>query len=167
MLSGPVLKPETLEIAQIYVPAKRRDTLNPEFVREIAESILEVGLQTPILVRADGDRYVLIEGLHRLEACKALGESTVAAVLGSAHVSTETIQPPYESEMEALRRKTERLRQLRLTNEAAQQTTPTATVQRFFEKHSTPNRNRSALRRPKAPSLVEWLAERERDGLRK
>jgi hypothetical protein len=26
---------------------------------------------------ADGDRFVLIEGLHRLEACKALGEATI------------------------------------------------------------------------------------------
>jgi sulfiredoxin len=28
-------------------------------------------------VRADGARFVLIEGLHRLEAAKALGEKTI------------------------------------------------------------------------------------------
>jgi ParB-like nuclease domain len=33
--------------------------------------------QTPILVRADGARFVLVEGLHRLEAAKALGERTI------------------------------------------------------------------------------------------
>jgi hypothetical protein len=33
---------------------------------------------TPILVREDGDRFVLVEGLHRLEAAKSLGETTIA-----------------------------------------------------------------------------------------
>jgi hypothetical protein len=36
------------------------------------------------MVRADGARFVLVEGLHRLEACKALGEATVAAILVQA-----------------------------------------------------------------------------------
>jgi sulfiredoxin len=58
-------------IANIYVPIKRRATLKPETVQEIAQSILEVGQQAPILVRRDGDRFVLVHGLHRLEACKA------------------------------------------------------------------------------------------------
>jgi ParB-like chromosome segregation protein Spo0J len=40
----------------------------------------------PIRVRADGDRYVLVEGLHRLEACRSLGEETVMAVLAQARV---------------------------------------------------------------------------------
>ena len=40
----------------------------------IAASMLDIGQQTPILVRADGARFVLVEGLHRLEAAKALGE---------------------------------------------------------------------------------------------
>ncbi|HXL77936.1 MAG TPA: ParB N-terminal domain-containing protein, partial [Candidatus Eisenbacteria bacterium] len=39
------------------------------------------GLQSPILVRQDGERFVLVEGLHRLEACKQLGEKTIAAYL--------------------------------------------------------------------------------------
>ena len=43
----------------------------------IAASMLDIGQQTPILVRADGARFVLVEGLHRLEAAKALGEKTI------------------------------------------------------------------------------------------
>jgi ParB-like chromosome segregation protein Spo0J len=35
------------------------------------------GQTTPILLRPDGARFVLIEGLHRLEAAKALGEQTI------------------------------------------------------------------------------------------
>jgi ParB-like chromosome segregation protein Spo0J len=73
-----------IAIDEIYVPVKRRHTLNPKTVEEIAESILAEGLRTPIWVRNDGKRYVLVEGLHRLEACKALGEQTIDSVLVQA-----------------------------------------------------------------------------------
>ena len=79
-----MMKRETFAIAKIYVPAKRRATLDPEKVQQIAESILQVGLQTPILVRPDGERFVLVEGLHRLEACKQLGEQTITGYLVQA-----------------------------------------------------------------------------------
>jgi ParB-like chromosome segregation protein Spo0J len=79
-----MLKREVLPIADIYVPVKRRATLKPATVQEIAESMLEVGQQTPILVRQDGARFVLVEGLHRLEAAKALGETTIVGFLVDA-----------------------------------------------------------------------------------
>jgi ParB-like chromosome segregation protein Spo0J len=79
-----MLKRESLPIDRIYVPVKRRSTLNPKVVDAIAESILEVGQQVPILVRRDGDRFVLVEGLHRLEACKKLGEATILGFLVQA-----------------------------------------------------------------------------------
>jgi ParB-like chromosome segregation protein Spo0J len=41
--------------------------------------MLDIGQQTPILVRADGARFVLVEGLHRLEAAKALKPSSASA----------------------------------------------------------------------------------------
>ncbi len=79
-----MLKREKIPIASVYVPVKRRATLKPETVRELAASILENGQQTPILVRRDGERFVLVEGLHRLEACKALGEETIIGYLVQA-----------------------------------------------------------------------------------
>ena len=79
-----MMKRETFTIADIYVPVKRRTTLDPSVVDKIAESILQVGQQTPILVRQDGERFVLIEGLHRLEACKQLGEETILGYLVQA-----------------------------------------------------------------------------------
>ena len=69
-----MMKREPIPIAKIYVPAKRRGTLDPKKAQEIAESILQNGQQVPILVRQDGNRFVLVEGLHRLEACRQLGE---------------------------------------------------------------------------------------------
>jgi len=79
-----MMRREKFAIANIYVPIKRRATLKPETVQEIARSIIEVGLQAPILVRRDGNRFVLVEGLHRLEACKALGEETIDGYLVQA-----------------------------------------------------------------------------------
>ena len=79
-----MMKREKLTIADLYVPVKRRTTLKPETVQQLAQSILENGQQTPILVRRDGDRLVLVEGLHRLEACKALGEETIFGYLVQA-----------------------------------------------------------------------------------
>jgi len=76
-----MMRREKFTIGNIYVPIKRRTTLKPETVQEIAQSMLEVGQQTPILVRRDGDRFVLVHGLHRLEACKALGEETIDGYL--------------------------------------------------------------------------------------
>ena len=72
-----MMKRETFAIADIYVPVKRRATLEQKRVDEIAASMLDNGQQTPILVRPDGARFVLVEGLHRLEAAKALGEATI------------------------------------------------------------------------------------------
>jgi sulfiredoxin len=79
-----MMKREAFAIATIYVPAKRCAMLDPKKVQEIAESILQVGLQSPILVRQDGDRFVLVEGLHRLEACKQLGEKTIVGYVVQA-----------------------------------------------------------------------------------
>ena len=79
-----MLKRQALAIQDIYVPVKRRQTLDPKKVEALAESMLAQGQEAPVLVRSDGKRFVLVEGLHRLEACKALGETTVSAYLVQA-----------------------------------------------------------------------------------
>ncbi|WP_366555837.1 ParB N-terminal domain-containing protein [Aquibaculum sediminis] len=79
-----MLHDQKLPMDRIYVPTKLRTLLDPEKVEEIAASILEEGQKTPILVRRDGQRFVLVEGVHRLEACRALGESTITGLLVNA-----------------------------------------------------------------------------------
>ncbi len=79
-----MLKRQAVAIQDVYVPVKRRQMLDPKKVEALAESILVKGQEAPILVRADDRRFVLVEGLHRLEACKALGETTVPAYLVEA-----------------------------------------------------------------------------------
>ncbi len=70
-----------IRIDQIYVPAKRRAEIDPAQVESLAENILEEGLRVPISVRQGKGRYVLVAGLQRLEAMKALGEDTITAIV--------------------------------------------------------------------------------------
>jgi uncharacterized ParB-like nuclease family protein len=177
-----VLKPESFPIDKIYVPAKRRKALKSEVVQEIAESILEIGQQAPVLVRPDEDRFVLVEGLHRLEACKALGEKTIIGLLVSAEVAHQKKKTllPRSAEAEAERRKMERLRKLRLEKEAAEklavasravmETESAVLLRQRPEKYIrnnlklTPSQldRRTSASTPR--TLSEWLTQQERDG---
>jgi len=78
------MKPVTINISEIYVPAALRVPVDAAKVEDLALSIAENGQQAPILVRPDKGRYVLVSGLHRIEALKALGETTVVANLVQA-----------------------------------------------------------------------------------
>ena len=80
------MQPKELKIEEIYVPVKRRASMNQQTVEALATAILEEGQKVPIQVRHDGKRFILIEGLHRLEACRALGENTVLGVLVRARL---------------------------------------------------------------------------------
>lgn len=62
---------------KIYVTTAKRKTLEEDKVEPLALDILENGLQVPIYVRLGKDRYVLVEGLHRIEAVKLLGETHI------------------------------------------------------------------------------------------
>jgi sulfiredoxin len=73
-----------VKLDSIYVPAERRKTLDAAKASVLAEDILENGMKIPIQVRFDGKRYVLIEGLHRLEASRLLGDVTISAYLVQA-----------------------------------------------------------------------------------
>ena len=73
------------------MPKKMKKTKSPgtsavvkATARLLAEDILEHGMKTPIQVRKDDDRYVLVEGLHRLEAARFLGETAIEAYLVQA-----------------------------------------------------------------------------------
>ena len=84
MLAPMIMKDVEIPIEEIYVPTKRRAEIKPEVVESLAESILEEGLKVPISVREGKGRYVLVSGLQRLEACRALGEETITAIVVAA-----------------------------------------------------------------------------------
>ncbi|MEO1532280.1 MAG: ParB N-terminal domain-containing protein [Pseudomonadota bacterium] len=85
-----MLESHEFAIAEIYVPAKRARTLEAERVEALAEDMLEHGQKTPIQCRWDKKttppRLVLVEGYHRLEALRALGETTVTGYLVQARL---------------------------------------------------------------------------------
>ena len=74
----------SLKIEEIYVPVERRKELDLQRVDSVAEKIIEEAEEQPILVRQGKDRYVLVKGVHRLEARKALGEETIQAFIVGA-----------------------------------------------------------------------------------
>jgi len=158
-----VSKPEHISIDRIHIPVKRRKSLDAEVVKRIAESILEVGQETPILVRPDEDqhRYVLLDGLHRLEACKALGETTILAMVGSAGDLADE-RPTYELTAEMQRQTMERLKRLRLEQEAARKTEAASPPINSAQHTSSRARTKRSDSKPK--SLSEWIDGQERSG---
>ena len=76
-----MLKSVFLNIEDIYIPAKRRNALEQDKVEELAESILEEGQKVPIQVRRDKKRFIVVNGAHRIEAVKLLGEETIEAFI--------------------------------------------------------------------------------------
>ena len=165
-------KPESFPIDKIYVPVKRKKALKPELVQEIAESILEIGQQAPILVRPDEGRFVLVEGLHRFEACKALGEKTIIGVLVSTEIAHQ--KTLLSDSGEAERDKMARLKRLRLEKEAAARlaaaSEPVMQTRsaELLREPSEKGASRSQLNRRTSGStpktLSEWLTQQKRDG---
>lgn len=65
-------------------PAQPRQIFEQKALEELALSIKENGLISPILVRKTGDRFQLIAGERRLKAFKMLGETSIPALLEEA-----------------------------------------------------------------------------------
>ena len=62
-------------------PAQPRQNFNVESIGDLASSISQIGLLTPISVRRDGSRYQLIAGERRLMAFRLLGERFIPAIV--------------------------------------------------------------------------------------
>ncbi len=62
-------------------PYQSRRHFHPERMAELAESIKLHGVIQPIVVRSNGQRYVLIAGERRWRACSMAGETTVPAIV--------------------------------------------------------------------------------------
>src|SRR5262249_19655570 len=64
-------------------PGARSRSLCEASLESLAESIKTIGLQTPISIREDRrsneERYILVVGGHRLEACRRLGKGSIDA----------------------------------------------------------------------------------------
>jgi ParB-like chromosome segregation protein Spo0J len=166
-------KPESFPIEKIFVPTKQKKAIKPEIVGEIAESMLDIGQQAPISVRLDGDRLVLVEGLHRLEACKALGETTIIGILVSAEPTQQKLHLCENPKAEAERDKMARLKKLRLEKEVAERSA--AVLRGFMEAQllrtyppkgvrDNPKATASRTLESAPKTLSAWITQQKRDG---
>mgnify|MGYP001593683275 CR=1 FL=1 len=72
--------------------AMRTDT-DVTALHELSQSIRQVGLLEPIIVRASGDRYEVVAGHRRLQAAKMAGLATIKSIVIVADdKETETIK---------------------------------------------------------------------------
>lgn len=69
-----------INLSEIVVD-KRLRALDPDWVKLLAQSIEDIGLRSPILVVESGAKFRLMAGLHRLEAVRLLGRSTISAIV--------------------------------------------------------------------------------------
>lgn len=68
---------KSIPLDQIRIGERSRKEIRN--VESLAASIDARGLLQPIVVRRDGDRYALVAGGRRIEACRALGKSEIHA----------------------------------------------------------------------------------------
>lgn len=62
-------------------PYQPRVTFDEETIAELAQSISQVGLIQPLVVRKSAGGYELVAGERRLRACKSLGMATVTCIV--------------------------------------------------------------------------------------
>ena len=62
-------------------PNQPRVTFDDDTIAELAQSISQVGLIQPLVVRRSGSGYELVAGERRLRACKSLGMETVTCIV--------------------------------------------------------------------------------------
>ena len=76
-----MLKTVPIPVEDVYVPTGLRKELDESRLGQAADDLMEGDDIAPIQVRKGKGRYVLVTGLHRLEAAKALGEATVEGIV--------------------------------------------------------------------------------------
>jgi len=79
-----MLKIVAVKIEDIYVPTARRQELDSKKLDATTEQMLDGDTLKPIKVREGKGRLVLVDGIHRLEASKALGETEIGAYIVQA-----------------------------------------------------------------------------------
>jgi hypothetical protein len=67
-----------IDIAQIIIP---EDYLYVRHRRNTCDAVRLTGIMVPIVVKKDGERYILLDGLERLQCAKELGWRRIPAIV--------------------------------------------------------------------------------------
>ncbi len=179
LLSGPTLEARAksgspyreLNISEIDVdPTQPRTEFDAERLAELAASIKEHGLISPILVRLlPGGSYRLVAGERRLRASKLLGRTTIPAVLdqeeeGKEVLSKQLVENLQRTDLSPLERSDAivRLRDehnLSIRELAGRLGISKSAVQRSLDLQTLPEDLRIALRNGVPESKVLLLAQ--------
>lgn len=79
-------------INRIDVEENYRKTFNEKALSELAQSIRKNGVIQPVVLRTNGDRYILVAGERRLRASKLADRVTIPAVIRDIDDTTESIE---------------------------------------------------------------------------
>ena len=71
-------------------PAQPRKTFDDESISELAQSIRQVGLIQPLVVRKNGETYELIAGERRLRALRSLGSEKALCIVDNSAVDADS-----------------------------------------------------------------------------
>ena len=82
MKKAELLKVQSVLLTLIDRPAAPdRLSIDPDYIRELAASIAEVGLMSPIVLTPRGGRYEIVAGDCRYQAMLSLGRSVIPAFI--------------------------------------------------------------------------------------
>lgn len=70
-----------LPLERITVLPQVRQQIDEESLRGLAVTLKRIGQQSPIRIRRDGDRLIVVDGERRLMAAKLAGFSTIAVII--------------------------------------------------------------------------------------
>jgi sulfiredoxin len=83
-----VMEAEDFVIKDIYIPVKLKKAFDESGVEKFTNMLLEGEALAPVLVRKDAKKgHVLVKGVHRLEACREVGEETIKGFLVQARLT--------------------------------------------------------------------------------
>lgn len=90
---------QEIELALIEEPEQAiREKIDPETLKELAESINEIGLIQPVLVRKKkGGKYEIVAGHRRFLACKLNKMKTIKAIIVDTDKTTQELMKLHEN----------------------------------------------------------------------
>jgi ParB family chromosome partitioning protein len=88
----------SVPLCQIDRPAAPdRLSIDPDYIKELAASIAELGLMNPVLLVPRGDRFEIVAGDCRYQAFMALGRETIPAFIQELDAETVSISRATEN----------------------------------------------------------------------
>jgi len=82
-----VMEAQDFKIEDIYVPVKLKKAFDQAGVQKFVDLMMNDETLAPVLVRKDPKKgLVLVKGVHRLEACREVGDINIKGFLVQARL---------------------------------------------------------------------------------